>query len=246
MAPYAAFAAVVTQNTQLMDKILADQHQVLALENLDDVFQAYRDSMDGKTIDPTPFLGDGRTWTFAMMWKFLLVAYCDARAGLSTHHSRITEDLYSAPINRLVWIAEDDYQRRDPSKDAPAFYDYLDWMFGNDPWVAKAVADFHQRGGSTDEPINALFLRVDLERALHDAPAKTSIDEQDWTHVITPWRVVACVHQLITQHNLASAARVASKYRDVESMGTFNDARRNVACELLHRVNLLQNSPAAN
>ena len=38
MAPYAAFAAVVTGRTQLVDKILKDQHQILALENLDDVF----------------------------------------------------------------------------------------------------------------------------------------------------------------------------------------------------------------
>ena len=33
-------------------------------------FAAYRDSMDGKTIDPQPYLGKGRP-DFPMMWNVL-------------------------------------------------------------------------------------------------------------------------------------------------------------------------------
>jgi tetratricopeptide (TPR) repeat protein len=240
MAPYAAFAAVVTDKPQLLDQILKDQHDVLALENLDDVFQGYRDAMDGKTLDPKRFLGSGRTVSSQVIWNTLLIAYCDAKQGTSRYHHLMTECLYGAPVNRLVWIAQDDYQRRDPSNDAAAFYEYLGWLFGDDPWVAKAVADFHRRGGA-ERRIDPLTLRVDLARGLRDGPYYLHPGKLDWDHVLTPWRVAACVHQLLKQNNIDHAARIASEYKNFESLGTTNGSRRSVACELLHRASRWKN-----
>jgi hypothetical protein len=242
MAPYAAFAAIVTGRTQLLDQILRDQHDVLALENLDDVFQGYRDAMDGKTLDPKQFLRSGRNAISPVIWNTLLIAHCDAKQGTSRYHHLMTECLYDAPVNRLIWIAQDDYQRRDPSKDkdAAAFYEYLGWLFGDDPWVAKAVADFHQRGGA-DRRIDPEMLRVDLERGLRDGPYYLHPGKMDWNHALTPWRVAACVHQLLKQNNKDRAAWIAAAYRNFESVGTTNVIRRSVALELLHRVSRWKN-----
>ena len=240
MAPYAAFAAAVTGNMQLLDQILKDQHEVLALANLDDVFQAYRDALDGKAIDPNQFLASSHSLTNPIMWNPLLIAYCDAKQGTSTYHHILTECFYESPVNRLVWIAQDDYQRRDPSFDAPAFYDYLAWFFGEDPWVTRAVADFHRRGGA-DKAVNPRALRADLLQGLRDGPYYLHPDKLDWNHALTPWRVTACVHQLLKQNKTEEAADIAKMYKDFESMGTYNNSRRNVACELVHKVSLWKN-----
>jgi hypothetical protein len=237
MAPNAAFAAVVTGDAPLLDQILKDQHDVLALENLDDVFQAYRDAMSGKTIDPLPFLGSGRNLNSPSMWKMLLIASCDAKQGASRYHHQMTQCFYDAPVNRLIWIAEDDYQRRNPSNDASEIYDYLGWFFGDDPWVVKAVADFHQRRGA-EKAVNPSMLRVDLQQALRDGPYYLHPDKVNWNHMLTPWRVAACVHELLKQNEIDDAAKIAKTYRRFESMGTYNTSRRNVACELVHKVSL--------
>jgi hypothetical protein len=191
--------------------------------------------MDGKTPDPKQFLGSGRNVNSPVIWNALLIAHCDAKQGASRYHHLMTECFYDAPVNRLIWIAQDDYQRRDPSKDAAAFYEYLGWLFGDDPWVAKAVADFHQRGGA-DMRIDPEGLRADLERGLHDGPYYLHPVKMDWNHVLTPWRVAACVHQLLKQNNVKHAAWIAIAYKEFESMGTTNASRRSVALELLHKV----------
>jgi hypothetical protein len=234
MAPYAVFAAAVTGRKELLDRILTEQHDVLAAENLDKVFQAYRDAMDGKTIDPQQYLLLHRTLDFSIKWNMLLVAYCDASQGVSRNHRLLTECSFEWPIDRLIWIAQDDYQRRDPSQDAAAFYDYLGWMFGGDPWVAKAVADFHQRGG-TDKPIDPAMLRADLQQGISDGPYRTELGNLDWNHVLTSWRVVACVHQLLTENKTNDAVDIAKMYKDYEQ-ATPRSESYDIACELLRKA----------
>jgi tetratricopeptide (TPR) repeat protein len=234
MAPYAAFAAAVAGRKRLLDQILTDQHDVLAAEDLDKVFQAYRDTMDGKKVDTQQYLLLHRSLDFSLEWNMLLVAYGDANQGVSRNHRLLTECSFEWPIDRLIWIAQDDYQRRDPSFDAAAFYDYLGWMFGDDPWVAKAVADFHQRGG-TEKPIDSAMLRADLEQGIHDGPYRTELGNLDWNHVLTSWRIAACVHQLLIQHKTQDAAEIAKLWKDYESVTPHSDAFK-LACELQRKV----------
>jgi hypothetical protein len=181
----------------------------------------------------------GRLNNFSTIWNLLLIASCDAAQGTSQYHALFTQGTYEWPVHRLIWIAQDDYQRRDPSPDAPAFYDYLQWFFPDDPWVTKAVADFHQRGGA-DEPIDISMLSVDLQNSLRDGTNRKELRTLDWNHVLTPWRVATCVHQLLERNQIKEAARIAAMYRDVESIGSYN-GRHDVACELVHKVALWNN-----
>ena len=40
--------------------------------------------------------------------------------------------------------------------------------------------------GGVDKPINAAFLRADLQRGLRDGPSDVEPDKLDWNHVVTP------------------------------------------------------------
>jgi hypothetical protein len=188
MAPSAAFSAAVAGDTPLLDRILKEQSDALAMAKVDAMFKAYRDSLNGKT-DENKSCGE-TPFNSASVWDALLTAREDSAKGTSGNHAYVTGTLSGFPTLRLLWIAEDAYQKYDPSKydpsdDAPAFYDYLDWLFGSDPWVAKAVADFHRRGG-TDNPIDPVALKADLQHGMVDPLFSTPIGSPDWTHAVPP------------------------------------------------------------
>jgi hypothetical protein len=235
MAPYAAFAAVMAGRQSLLEQILRDQGQPLAAQNLTEVFLDYDNVMMKKAVQIENGGGDVDTAAF---WRLLLLACSDAQRGISTYHCLTTEALTNYPINRLLWIAEDNYQRRDPSNDGPAFYDYLGMLFSYDPWVDAAVADFRRRGG-IEKTIDPEMLRADLQRGVRDGFFTKNFGDVDWKHVLTPWRVAACVHQLLEQHKTRDAAEIARLYDDYES-NSQNICQITVAGELMRRVDAAQ------
>jgi len=235
IAAYAAFAAVVQGDKPLLDQVLLDHHDVLARANMADVFQAFRDAMDGKPVDPQQFVRPEQILDFPLVWRQLLLAWCDAKKGSSRYHRLTTEICLTYPITRQLWIAEDDYQRRDPSSDAAAFYDYLAWLFGDDPWVKKAVADFHSRGGR-DPTVDPATLLADLKPCpQYNTGSQAELEAMDWKHLTTPWRVAACVHQLLKRGNVKDAEVIAGLYKKYEE-GTSDLYRYSPACELLRRA----------
>jgi hypothetical protein len=237
MAPYAAFAAVMAGRQSLLEQILRDLGQPLAAQNLTEVFLDYENVMMKKAVQIENSGGDVDAAAF---WRLLLLACSDAQRGISTYHYMMTEALTDYPTNRLLWIAEDDYQRRDPSNDGPAFYDYLGMLFSYDPWVDAAVADFHRRRG-IEKTIDPEMLRADLQRGVREGFFTKSFGDVDWKHVLTPWRVAACVHQLLEQHKNRDAAEIARLYRDYESSGQ-NSSQITVAGELMRRADAAQSN----
>jgi hypothetical protein len=232
MAPHAAFAAVIGNKVDLFNQILRDQSDIFAEEHLTNVFQLFSDAAAGKHrqfLIPTNYVD------YPGMWRLFLVAAIDALHGKSTYHGLMTEAVFQWPMNRLLWIAEDNYQRRDPSHDAAAFYDYLEMFFDFDPWVKSAVADFHKRGGA-DKPIDLALLRADLNQAMHDDPYPSNLAALDWKHVLTPWRVAACVHQLLTQHKPRDAQDIARLY-DLYQSKVNNPWQNAIAGELVRKAN---------
>jgi hypothetical protein len=239
--PSAAFSAIVLGKRDLLEQILKEQGDVLAQEQLGDVFRAYRDLMDGKAVDADNFLGLHQRMSAALVWNILLVAACDAKLGISSHHRFLTEFSFQFPIDRLLWIAQDDYQRRDPSADAGAFYDYLSWLFGEDPWVKKAVGDFHARGGA-EKQVDPAALEADLQEGLRDGPYQVELGSLDWNHVLTPWRVAACVHQQIRRDDLSEALRIATLYRDYEIEA--HPRNTTIGCMILRKVEGVEGTSA--
>ena len=232
MAPYAFFAAFITENSQLLDRVYREQGDVLARMRLTDVFQTYIDATRQKigTINFADSFVD-----YAGMWNLFLVANSEAYHGKSHYHHLMTEAMFHWPMNRLVWIVQDNYQRRDPSADAGAFYKYLEMFYPDDPWVKSAVNDFHQRDG-TQKPIDAAMLRADLQDQITTGQYPWAMVDLDWKHVVTPWRVAACVAQLLKQDKTHDAAETAQLYRSFVD-GSKNTWQITVAGELERRAN---------
>lgn len=230
MAPAAAFAAFMTDRTAMLDKVLQDQQVALAARGLVDVFQMYDDCMRGKKVS----IDLGNNLNEATYWKLLLATDVDYAHGTSAYHSMVNEALLQVPANRVLWIIEDNYQRRDPSPDAGAFYDYLQMFYSHDPWVTAAVADFHKRNGES-KPVDFQMLLTDLQKAVRDGPQKTW-DNVQWQNVATPWRAAACVHQLLKSYNFSNALQIAQLDEQYE-LSTKNPYRISIAEELLRKTN---------
>ena len=231
LAPWAAFAGFMTDNGQFLDRVLTEQKQALAALNLTDVFQQYADLFAGKQ-DGIASLGtnDARGY-----WNHLLYIQCDASAGKSTDHTENTEFLCMWPLDRLLRISEDFYQRRDPSDDGPSFYKFLSMFFSYDPWVANAVADFHKRGG-IEKSVDSDQLLSDLQKFASEGFPDIEYADIDWKHVPTPWRVACAVDQLLKQGKPASAVEIAHLYLQYASAMRSSDQIA-IAGELIRRAN---------
>lgn len=232
MAPYAFFAAFVSERSGLLNQVYRDQGDVLERLRLTGVFQTYIDAVHEKTFVVnvnTSFVD------YAGMWNMFQVCAVDAAHGTSTYHHLMIEAMYHFPMNRFVWMAQDNYERRDPSPSAGAFYEYLEMLFPYDQWVKLAVADFHKRGG-VEKPIDAVMLRADLQERLSAGQYPYGMVDLDWRHVVTPWRVAACVDQLLKQHKTHDAAEIAQLYRTFVA-GSKNTWQITIAGELERRAN---------
>jgi hypothetical protein len=234
MAPYAAFSAIVAGRSQLADQILSDQNAVLTGENLDGIFQGFRDAESGNPINAQQFLVPDLKPAFSKMWQNTMIACCEAKAGTSKYHDLFMASSFWWPMTRFYWVIQDDYQRRDPSQDAGAFYEYLAWFFGSDPWVAKAVADYRKRGGQ-DQRVDPDMLQADLKQGLQDGLYQLGMNTKAWSHVLTTWRVVACAHQLLKENRSGDAAEIADMFKKYESAEAGMPAY-SVACELVRKV----------
>lgn len=232
MAPYAFFAAFMTDRGQLLEQVYHDQADVLERLRLTGVFDNYIQGFKGKMHDlnvVTNYVD------YAGMWNLFLVASSDAGHGVSTYHHLMSHAMFHFPMNRLVWIVQDNYQRRDPSIDAGAFYEFLEMLFSYDPWVNQAVADYHKRGG-VEQPIDPEMLRADLLERQTAGLYPIDMNSVNWQHAVTAWRVAACVDQLLKQHKPHDAAEIARLYR-IFADGNRNTWQITIAGELERRAN---------
>jgi hypothetical protein len=230
MAPWAFFAAFMSDRPKLMDQVLAQEKTALAADDLTDVFQNYRTSYDTGRYDlPLDLRSPGRAFFQTMMY-----ADIDGMSGTSSCHDLIFELLCSWPTSRYLWIAEDRYEKYDPSDDAAAFYDYLETFYSHDPWVKKAVAGFRARGG-VGKPVDPALLRTDLQQFINAGQFSVNFGNVKWKRMPTPWRIAACVHQLLQQNKAADAAEIARLYVDLESEEN-DPIQMSIACELLRKA----------
>jgi hypothetical protein len=233
MAPWAFFAAFMGFKSDPVIQVQHQEAQALAARHLTEMCQLYVNAFLGKDYT-TPQSCDPE---IRGLFELLLRANDDCCNGTSTYHYQILEYLVGWPMERLLWITEDFYERFDPSNDAANFYEYLSMLFPYDPFVTKAVADFHQRGGS-ERPVDPAALRDDLHQALQRSTT-VNFGDVDWKHEPTPWRVAACVDQLLNQQKPSDATDLANLFYDYESR-TENSPAISIAAELKRRATAAQ------
>ena len=213
LLPVVAFAAAAAKMPHELDELLITHHDDLQNAGILDLVQAYRDMAAEKPVDLSTLQRLASNAGPNPDWNLLLVTEEDAMTEQSRFIQFARQLSWTCPEQRLGWIMMDGYERRKPNRDAAAFYDFLDWMHGSDPWVVKAVADYRRRTHNAEAQFNILGLTADLRKALASAPYDGSPADMDWTHVPMHWRVAAGIHQLIQEGNLQEAADIATLNR---------------------------------
>jgi len=170
---------------------------------------------------------------WAVLQWTLLLAQADVMNHNDQFRTHFNYYLEQFASNLPVWLLFDQYERIFPSPDGPAFYEALEWLHGDDPWVAQAVKDARQRNASS-KPVDS----DQVLKALNDLPADrwparihpTSIEPQR----ISPWQVAAAVHQLRTS-NPDKARQIALRYY-AYAMRSYFPGCRVFANHLIHRL----------
>jgi len=209
LVPCAAFAAAVEHRSELLSKIIDENQAVLQKAGQLEVFQYYRDVLAGRKLTAGDLqLPADALFSDESRWQGALEEVLATNSELRTDH--LKAELYSHcyPQDRLGWMIWDAYQRRDPSFDAATFYDYLQWLYGADPWVAAAVADFHKRSPGNLPPSDLTSLKNDL--TIMESRAN-GIAGLHWEQIVTPWRIASAIHQLLRNGDISSASDLAEQ-----------------------------------
>jgi hypothetical protein len=234
-ADCAAFSAFESQQHNLLAQIIREQSDAFSSQHLLGIFNQYFNILTHRNVTLSYDVSLGPV---AEYWDLPLVADGDALNGISRNHSLASEIMTKTPVSRILWIIQDNYQRRDPSDDASSFYEYLDTLFRYDPWVTGAVADYHKRSGSFKQ-IDADMLLADLQEDDANPKYSFSFGDIDWRHYPSPWRVSACVDQLLKEGNADYATKIAQLY-DQYATGMQNEQVITIGRELLRRAQAAQ------
>jgi hypothetical protein len=131
--PAVAFAAAVLKKTTELDALLKDHHDALQAAGILALIQGYRDMAEGVPVDVSRLQGLGSRLTPDLRWNLLLVTEADSLGAQERSMNLAHLFVWNYPEDRLGWMIMDGYQRRDAGFDGAAFYDYLDWLHGDDP-----------------------------------------------------------------------------------------------------------------
>jgi hypothetical protein len=104
------------------------------------------DLLDGKKVVVGPLLSEPLppNWDLYVI-REELCSQLYYLQGVPHGREQLTSILRAEPEDRLLWALFDAFDRRWPDAKSAAFYDSLEWLHGDDPWVKQAVADFRKR-----------------------------------------------------------------------------------------------------
>ncbi len=145
-----AIAAALAGKGDILKQILRDRRKELADANMLYLLEAYHDALDGKPVDIKVVAKKSRHKTpWNHQEEDVLYIQMDLLAGKDVRRKGLKSWMNATPNNRPFMILFDAYDRKDPQPESACFYEAIEWIYGNDPWVKKAVADYRQRAKKT-------------------------------------------------------------------------------------------------
>jgi hypothetical protein len=212
-AAMAAVAAAIAGRLDELESIRKANAITFGLLGIDRLLGHYVALLHGETANVGAYLrGAPQDWAL-WQWNLLL-----AQADLINQRDMYRDQFNEMPAlyvnNRLGWLLLDGYERMKPSAEGPAFYETLQWLHGDDPWVIAAVAEAREkRKVPTTQAVNA----NEVLKLLADMPA-VRWPPRDRTRQVppfpprpSPWAVAAAIHQLLPSDR-AKAQQIAFKY----------------------------------
>lgn len=115
------------------------------------------------------------------------------------------------PNSRLAWVLEDQYMRQNPSPARTFFYDTLEFLHDDDPWVKQAVARWRALKLPTVEN------KWDKHPFLRDDGRFNQITQknaEEFTLTVNCWAVGAKIRSLLDDGQRNQALSLAARYLD--------------------------------
>ncbi len=142
----AAVAAALASRKDIVDQILRDRKPLLVKSKYLALVEAYRDCLEGKKVlaQQVEDASGPSSWHGS---KDLLHFYAqmDLNNGSFDHFDMLKRSLLLAPLDRQTSALFDAFDRAKPEPQAAAYYDMLEWLLPDDPWVRKVVSDRRER-----------------------------------------------------------------------------------------------------
>ena len=116
------------------------------------VLEGYRELLAGKVPDTQALeamnLDEHWTWKNVVM----LLTQCELLKGSAKHRHWLDHGLRLGMDQRPLAILLDQFNRRYPESETGAFYEAIEWLHPDDPWVFEAVSAWRQRVGWATSP----------------------------------------------------------------------------------------------
>ncbi len=212
------------------------------------ILQSYLDLLDGKKVDTSVAIlasQKGEALGASGHRRLLHAQACYAQSDLDGRE-RLANALRSDPEFRLLWVAFDAFDRRWPDPRSASFYDALEWVHPEDPWVRQAVADFRRRtpkGESlTAEELLKILEPYPPERwpdALRESDARKR--DRDVRNSVPPGAFAAAIARLLKARDYATARELALRYHNLVAAGLYAAKHAN---DLIYRVEAASPQPA--
>ncbi len=219
---------------------MLEKHRAGMCEDTRFLLLKYLLVLDGKKIECGSFLtARSQSWEDHCDWVHLH-AQAMFMDGRSSGRNELLKILRHEPENRLSWALFDAYDRRWPRAESVTFYDALEWLHGDDPWVKQAVADFHARmpaavGPSADDLLKSLAA---YPPALAPVARPHDHMERDLAvlYDLPVGAVAAAIKSQLAQKQAAKAYELALRFRNLVCAGPWIQSTPMYARHLVYLV----------
>ena len=240
-----AVAAALGGKTNVLQQILRDHHRIVEKAKMLPLLEAYRDVLSGKKVDlpalQATLLGMNHNTWWCWRQEVLFYTQMNLLAGNTDSRRSFLRVFRDDPSDRAFWYLADAYNRLEPLPDTPAFYEALEWLHGDDPWVRRAVWDYRRRPPNPrmEPPLTTEDLLERLEEYKpvrwppNDGKPKEAAQRLCWE--LPPLVVPAAIRKSLMDREWKKARELALRFHHL-AVAYANYALRAHANRLIHLV----------
>lgn len=248
----AGVAMALSGQRDRLERLSQKREELARKTNCLSIWKAYLDLLDGKKVEPEALLAEDPKDQFIEVQRQRIQLYgqvCYVQ-GKAQGRTELAKFLRTDPECRLSWVLFDAFDRRWPEKQSAAFYEALEWLHGQDPWVKQAVADFRRR-----TPQGETRSAKELLKNLADYPpvrwpaAQRSPERMKRDAAILngapPGAFAAAIRHRVEARDYATARELALRFHNLVAAGPINIATPMYANSLIYKVEAASTKPAA-
>jgi len=239
-ATEAAIVAALAGQEETFRASLNEHGKAIAGTGAGFIVDAYGEVLGGRLPDAKELDRQTRAckrFSWVEREGYRLCAQIEMLAGKQRYRGECTDWLRWDPDYRPDWRLFDAYDRRRPQPEGAAFYDAVEWLYPDDPWVRRAVADRRRRlpKARAMPPEQVLARLADFTPARWPAAdRKVKGRAQDIVCALPPGAPTAAARRLVAAGRFDKARELALRYHHLCVDANVAGVRR--AIRLLRRI----------